>query len=602
MNFKSYAYNARNLSLQEVAENFVVPAQFEEILQFKNHILVGPRGIGKTTILKVLTATGLFYLAQRQEISELNINYIPVYIPAETLWKGNAASIKSSIPDLALRDKIQNGLFVDHCLRELLSSIEDSMAIAQKFSEINKPIWALDISKEQEEKISRECSSLWELDKIQTSFIGLKLALIKRMNVYASAVTALNSAQSPANLDGAANLDLLMILKGFFDIIDNILGPKRWSINFDEMEIAPNRVLYKLYSNLRSFDQRAVLKFSLFPYIDFLEMAGASREKSHLEPQDGQDFTSVILAGKFSNQDFSFAEKIVVKQCEKQNVEFYDFLNYLNSSKATQGVRRYKGNDFTRDYESLFSQIRDQKIDPAFIMHLQNKGVASLEKINELQENKKAELIRKVAPIAEIRFFYQKNYKQKRSSKGFGYYHGYNQILYLTEGNPRALITYMNELLRGYKNREASTTVQNAVISQNVDRFRSMVATQAVPVSGSQINALNIVDQMGQHLSDLLFDEKFPAHPHLSYELKGLDENTKKLLGIAINTGALVVDHKEQGQSLVFDIEGCRVRISYRMAPFYPLPTITGSSKVINSIPSSTSIQGELLNWRPNND
>lgn len=591
------AFNARNISPKDIATNFIVPEDFKKIAAYQNLVLVGPRGIGKTTLMKVLTPSGLHYLSKRNDLKELfkelDLEYIPIYIPAETLWKGNATLINKTFKDDASRYHIMNGLFVDHCLHEVVGSIEDSRNIAANYND-ERPYWALAISETQEEKICRLSSRIWKLATIETSFIGLKLAILERSNVYRSAINSLNPEIARADALGQDSLDVLIMLKGFFDIVDTVLGEKKWSVNFDEMEIAPKRVLTNLYENLRSFDHRAVLKFSLFPYIDFYNIEERMAE-SGTSPVEGQDFRAINLTNKFADPDYSFARELVKLECTKRNVDNFDFVSYLNSSRAIKrGTRLFKYDGFERNFAHMFADAKQSKIDKDFLLFMSKKGLTEKADIDKLSGNERAQHARKIAPIVEFRSYYLTektridNGIRRRSVKGYGYYHGFDQMLSLTESNPRAINFYVNDLLDSMLSGEQSSSAQNRAIGRNVNRFRALVATQAVPMEHSHLtglNALNIVDRLAANLSIELLDKKFRSEPALSYVFRGIDQATKSMLGIAINTGAIVVDQRQEGRQLIFEVEHCRARVSHRLGPFYPLPTITGQERVLKRIP-----------------
>lgn len=608
------SFNARNASPQQIAETFVIPEYFEQVAGFHNLVLVGPRGLGKTTVMKALTASGLYYLHKRSDLTQrlqhMDFNYIPIYIPAETIWRGNAQSISGALEAEHERDHILNGLFVDHCLHQLVGSFEDALVDpAHETRNIEAP-WSVRITELQEKFICNECSKFWGLKRAQNSFVGLKLALLQRSNLYRSSISSLPNRKI---LDGVMQLesfDFLLMLKGFFDIVESVRSGLRWSISFDEMEIAPKRVLAQLYENLRSFDQRAVLKFSLFPYIDFysLDQRVAASERG---PVDGQDFHSVILANKFANPDYTLSRKLIANECRAAGTSLGEFASYLNSSSSIhKNTRTFTEVGFERNFVNIHS-VAGQAGDSSYISYMEKHGVRKASDIDQIKgEKRRAQLVRKPLPIAEIRSYYlvkssriSKTDSRRTSAKGYGYYHGFDQILALTEGNPRAIKYYMGDLLKSFMANENPAVAQNRVISRNVDRFRALISahTYSNEVLDRQIHSvLSLVDKLGDALSENLLGQSFQPEPALSYVVKNVRSELKDALELAINSGALVVDQSSGGRQLIFDLEGCRFRLSHRLAPFYKLPTITGQPRVLSNIPEtmlSYDKQPDLLNW-----
>jgi hypothetical protein len=608
------SFNARNASPKQIAETFVVPDYFEQVAGFHNLVLVGPRGLGKTTIMKALTASGLFFLHQRSDLtdrlSKIDFNYIPIYIPAETIWRGNAQSISGVLENEFERDHVLNGLFVDHCLHQLVGSFEDAIADPNTEHGITPFPWNVQISELDERIISNECSKFWGLNRVQNSFVGMKLALLQRSNLYRTAISSLPNRQALDAVMQLKQLDFLLMLKGFFDIVGSVRGDLRWSVCFDEMEIAPKRVLAQLYENLRSFDQRAVLKFSLFPYIDFysLEQRIAASERG---PVEGQDFHSVILASKFANPDYTLSKRIIASECLAAQTSLTKFSDYLNSSSAIhKNTRKF----FNAGFERNFVEIHAMAVkagDNSYSSYMAKNGVRKAGDLNSVQgENKRAQIIRKPAPIAEIRSYYLVKSNQtsawdsrRTSSKGYGYYHGFDQILALTEGNPRAIKYYIGDLLKSFLANENSAVAQNRAISRNVDRFRALVSAHTYSndmLKRQTYSTLELVDKLGDALSENLLGQSFQPEPALSYVVRNLKPELRDPLELAINSGALVVDQSSDNKQLIFDLEGCRFRLSHRLAPFYKLPTITGQPRTLSGIPQtkiSYAEQPDLLNW-----
>ncbi|UOA27126.1 hypothetical protein DSM107133_01837 [Pseudosulfitobacter sp. DSM 107133] len=613
------SFNARNASPRQIAETFVVPDYFEQVAGFHNLVLVGPRGLGKTTIMKALTASGLFFLHQRPDLkdrlSKIDFNFIPIYIPAETIWRGNAQSISGALEVDYERDHVLNGLFVDHCLHQLVASFED--AISESDAEANDTLfpWSVQISEQEEKFISNECSKFWGLRRAQNSFVGLKLALLQRSNQYRSAISSLPNKQALDAVMQMESLDFLLMLKGFFNIVGSLRGELRWSICFDEMEIAPKRVLAQLYENLRSFDQRAVLKFSLFPYIDFysLKERVAAQENG---PVEGQDYHSIILANKFANADYTLSKKLISNECLAAGTTSTDFAEYLNSSTSIhKGTRKFSASGFERNFVEIHT-MAVQAGDTSYVTYMSKNGVSKAGDINKIKgEKKRAQLIRKPLPIAEIRSYYlvkgghTSGWASRRTSaKGYGYYHGFDQILALTEGNPRAIKYYVGDLLKSFLAKENPAVAQNRAISRNVDRFRALISahTYSTEALESQIHSiLELVDKLGDALSENLLGQNFQPEPALSYVVRNLKPELKEPLALAINSGALVVDQLSGSKQLIFDLEEHRFRISHRLAPFYKLPTITGQSRTLSGLPEtkiSYAEQPDLLNWASKDD
>ena len=603
MNEWSSSYNARNIKPADIARLFIQPPAFGDILRFGNSVLVGPRGSGKTTILKLITPSGLHEWLKRDDVGPTNIDYVPLYIPADTLWKGEANSIADDSFSEVEAAKIQNGLFVDYTLYEIVKAIQDSARIAQYYDNNTRPYWCISISRDCEAVLSSRLSDFWQVDKVQNSLLGLKLALLGRQNMYYSVVNSVKDDQRVC-LETLPDLSLLAMVRGFFDIMEELFDKNRWSINFDEMEIAPAYLLRSLYENLRSFDQRAALKFSLFPFMDFMNIK-KSADQTKNAPVEGQDFHTFILGGKFRKEKYEFSKKLMKNICRINQVPWLEFVDYMNKSDELREGRSVRGRGLIRNYEAIFKSLSQK--DPTFRSHLSKNEIA-IKGISKLDEKQKAAKVRKIAPLADFRDRHLRDRRAsgqsqaaQRSRKGYAYYHGFEQLLRLTESNPRAIHFYVNDLIGFMRRGVQSQAAQNAVIPSNVDRFRAMVATQIVPAETlrrSIKNPLEVVDLLGKHLSNALLKRRFVSEPVLSYEIgERMDGASLEMIGIAVNTGALIVDAGPSQKFLVLDLRGMRIRVSHQIAPYFPLPTLTGQMVTIAKLPAAPAEQADLLSW-----
>lgn len=612
MNEWSGSYNARSISSEQIARLFVTPSGFDEILKFQNSVLVGPRGTGKTTILKLITPSGLHHWFKRPDVEKVQIDYIPIYIPSDTTWKGEASIAADRHGSTEIANLIQNGIFVNYCLYQTVAAMEDARNVGHLYRDEERPAWCLKISRQQEGDIAEHLSGFWSLREKEYSFLGLKLSLLKRINSFSAFVNSLDVPPID-NLHALPALDLLPMIRGFLDVVEATTGHRKWSLNFDEMEIAPARVLRLLYESLRSFDQRVVFKFSLFPFVDFLRPDVIYRDDfdgHHLRnaPVEGQDYEAVRLSGKFRAERSSFAETIVAGICERAGINFDDFVSFVDRSDEVSRNRERRGSLSVRNYKRQFHSLYIK--DASFRKYIESNDI-NIDEIDKYAENRMAPLIRKVAPLVEFRDRHLRDRPKSHSSiarrarKGYGYYHGFQQMVRISESNPRALNFYVNDLIAAFREHRDSQTAQNIVIPKNVDRFRAMVATQVIPpqlLKYQDQNALAIVDALGRNLARIVLGWRFLTEPPLSYQLGNLDTATLGIIGIAVNTGALIVDSGPNDQALITDLRGVRVRVSHQLSPYYPLPTVTGQYITIHKLPSTKEEddQADLLGWEGN--
>lgn len=600
----SSSYNARNSTPEQVASSFVRPRDFDSITNFQSKVLVGPRGIGKTTIFKLLTPSGIHHVRKRDGFKDLALDHVPLYIPSDTLWKGEASSFEAMLadgsPSFSAKQigLIQNALFVDYSLYEVISSVQDCSEIAERYYCGEELDWCFEIDPRREGSICELCAEAWGLPTKPKSFLGLRLALLRRQNIYSSLINSLNEP-TESDFQAIEGRNLFVSLRAFFDIIDSFCGSKKWSIHFDEMEIAPKSVLNAVYQSMRSFDRRAVVKFSLFPFIDFI----SKEEDGRTGPREGHDFETLILSGRFKNESYKFSDEIVATICTRRGVSHEDFRKFVNSAAGRNSLDLSGSDKTRRRYINIFSSLQSK--DESFKKYLSEKEIL-LTKIPDYSENDRMPHIRKLAGIAEFRNSFLRSFRNgksyRSSRKSHRHYSNYTQILKLTEQNPRALSFFVEDIIKGMKSTSSPERVLNEIINKNVDRFRALVATQTIPYdpanNGAFAHALDVVDNLGREISAECLDREFQPEPSLAFKIsKNMDGYSLRILGIAANSGAIILESARQ-QSLHRDISKMRFRISYQLAPWYPIPTQLGNSKVISRLTFKRVVdQPSLFGW-----
>ena len=107
------------------------------------------------------------------------------------------------------------------------------------------------------------------------------------------------------------------------------------------------------------------------------------------------------------------------------------------------------------------------------------------------------------------------------------------------------------------------------------------------------------MDGLGKQLSESVLRQEFKSQPPMSFRLSAFDPMSLDVLGVALNVGALQAEQKNYPSGLIFNLNECRIRVSHRLSPTYPLPTISGRSELIDELPSRNSgipVQPDLTN------
>lgn len=104
------SYNARFLTPMQVAQSFIPSQNFEKLLLEDHCQIIGPRGSGKTSLLKMLLPDAIDnWKHHRAEHYREKINFSSVFIPTDIVWKHQLESICSIFEPL-IRDSLTETL------------------------------------------------------------------------------------------------------------------------------------------------------------------------------------------------------------------------------------------------------------------------------------------------------------------------------------------------------------------------------------------------------------------------------------------------------------------------------------------------------------
>ena len=83
------AFNAKYLPPEKIAETFIPPQQYEVLQRVGHTMLVGPRGTGKTTLLKMLLPRALAsWRHERAAETRARVAFTGVLISTDLTWRG----------------------------------------------------------------------------------------------------------------------------------------------------------------------------------------------------------------------------------------------------------------------------------------------------------------------------------------------------------------------------------------------------------------------------------------------------------------------------------------------------------------------------------
>ena len=125
------AFNARWISPEEVARTFVPIPQLNTLVKFQNSLLMGPRGCGKTTLLKMLTRSAQEVLQKERVSKDTQLQafdtpeFEAIYVPSDVRWSYELRSLQSELAeDPVLAERVQRVSIAIALVTEALSVFE----------------------------------------------------------------------------------------------------------------------------------------------------------------------------------------------------------------------------------------------------------------------------------------------------------------------------------------------------------------------------------------------------------------------------------------------------------------------------------------------
>jgi hypothetical protein len=610
-------FNARDLSAGDVASGFIAPPAFKRLLSQAHCVLEGPRGSGKTTLLRMLTPES--FALWKDVNTDEHIHFIGIFVPADVRWAKQLKSRLSRVLDPLASEAIQQTVFSVAVSLALVETIEICSKLSDRYA-TSHPSLFFSMPRETQAAIVEALAGLWQLKITVASFNGLRLALRTRQHelggigLKLATGTKLSDIQNEHPYIAALWLDnIVTAVETLNDILER--PEQRWAVLLDELEIIPNQLLKSIVEALRSTSPKLRFKLALSPTgSDLLAVGdmGAPSPTNDYRPvplwYEGRDEARV-----FSDQLFRSALSRMISLPQDQPLNKI----LLGSQEVTIGdgdevpveevgnqntaAKRERISTFVSLYgkDESFKRLLDSKqIDPSNPHTSDSSDVGTLvRKITTLVYLRDREIERFEMSVGRS--------VRKGGRRGLQPYIGYPNLIDLTEGNPRWILT-LAEGLAAQSKKEGIGIDAQGVQSKAVDDFvEQFVAKLMVYPTGTvgtrpQTTPFQFVELLGESIATVLYDGPFSTDPRMSFTI---DQHAMNQYGEYIRTcidlGALVIMRRDSATPLGADTEGLtlvgsRVRITYRLAPRFRLPLRAQKERKLSNALKS----GELLKPR----
>jgi len=558
------AYNARHSDPTEVAESFIWSENFQKLTQNNHSIILGARGCGKTTLMKMLTTPALYAWENDKKAEGIrkNISFYGIYISTDIYW-----DVKNQTYGDQLKDY---GSF-----SERLSHFSVNSNVFLSICETFINVINIELDDQDELKEVELCNNLikaWKLPPTIPKLNYIKDALNERVdfvNQLIQDVIFNHNPKDQISLPDYFNLNfessLEQIIPKFERIYNLEKGKKKWALCFDELEFAPMWLQKKLFTSLRSRKQYILYKLSSSPILT------SDLADSLLGEYSATVGNDVQLIKMWASKDAEkFSKKIIQSYLKSEQDPSVVF--GTNSIYNKESDSYVEGSEF---YGELISLINK---DVVFEHFLRAKKVDVTNPI-PINDRQKDVLHRKIKPVVYHRnYFIESNRFSEKPSyrsrkKTISLYSGIEVLSKICDGNPRWLMGIIHQMNINSDDNKIGKEVQYNEILSASKRFKNVMAN--IPIGNNNLSIDVIIDRVGKHFRDQILGNEFYLDPKGTFivdkEGDKLHDNIIELIEKGVSQGAFVLlDYEDD--SFDFEIRGRRFRLSYLFFILYDIP------------------------------
>jgi hypothetical protein len=362
---------------------------------------------------------------------------------------------------------------------------------------------------------------------------------------------------------------------------------------FDELELAPPAVMKTLLSSVRSTDQRFLFKLSLVPYGSDTFNADATIKAARVD----EDYKLVRLWFAHKEDGYPFCRDLWKAVLREKQLPDVDPEDVFGRSMFDPGRDEWseEGTSYRADSRVGRAIASLALKDVSFARYLADRGI-DVDNLERIEGRERASTLRKVGALVILRdaLLSSSDKQRKRSRKNLGLYTGADALFAMVEGNPRWFKGLVGQLLAGYEvGGEVTPEFQQSCIDAASERFRSLLRT--VPREGAPLGVLELLDRLGSFLHKRQVLEEFDADPIGTFRIEAdIRPDVVRLLGQAMNQGAIVRMDDEHSTLTADLLVGQRLRLSYLLAPHYRVLLRVGRSVHVGAALDRTG-GGELF-------
>lgn len=588
------AYNARHINAEEVASQFVPSEKFWELIALRNSLLIGPRGSGKTHLLKMLQPKALSaWQSPEAQRARAAVKYWGVFTPADINWKMQVDQKAATLED-DVKHKFSNAIFLSHFRESFITCLLQLTRDRPK-NDAGHEALAVHLTKSDEIKLCLALAKAWKLRVDIPSLDGLKVGIVEELAQLGR--TALQETLSPY-IVRLLSMNLLGVAREMAEHFIQVTGlySSRWALCFDELEIAPLQIQKDLFEYLRSTDQRFIFKLAISPSNDASGLLNSESAASA-----GNDYDAIPLWFTDQREREQFCSLLWEKQSANtlaKNLYPHSILQrsrfqYTNA-ETDHGPRRYKGREgWLKDFREL------ERKDPSFAQYLRKNGIRT-ESLDSTPREKMNSVVRKVAPLVGFRNCY---FAPSKTDSSHGphrkslkrapteVFSGWEAVCTATEGNPRWFSGIASRLILKWSGspsgKELSREQQTQELESAAKKFLAWINSIPVEATEYEITKLSLYDLISAIAKEFeisALGKNFTADPVLAFTVdEATPPSIRRLVMAALNIGAIVIFDEDSNFTSASPV-GRTFRIVHLLAPHFNLPMRKGKSRKLSTI------------------
>lgn len=545
-------FNARSLTMRQLSNSFIINKAFKELAGQNHSVVIGPRGSGKTTLMRMLQVESLsLWKDNFAEEIKTKIDFTGVFVPTDIIWFKQSEELKKRSSNNLYIDCYIAELFTFHTIDCLMQSLQYRLSEKDGNQNSYKKV---KLSIDSEIDLVSNLATLWKIDGNNKTIQSLRNSLILKIKDLSNIESFYQNDFDEEIFKKIQNIgDLNNVLKASVKLINAYIGEidGKWCFLFDELELAPDIITQNLLDSIRGSDPTLIYKISLSPYNNKVK-------KTYVQqgPMIGQDYTLI----KLPSQDDDFAKKL----CKQ----------VFNNAKLIDSDEIQFEEPEELNYYKICSELFEK--DKSFVKYLNDKGI-KIDDIPTFTEKTRLPEIRKLRWSVYLRntYFHQSNNRLKSLRRAPDIYGGVEELIRQLEFNPRMIIGTMNAILNNCHRNPVPIFYQIKALNETCTSFSALLNTMPIYLKYAN-NVLEFIKFLSERISRIfvLGDVFYDEPKNVFYFLTEPSSELSEAIGDALNVGAIVINEITSDEINISSLLNKTFRVSYLFSHSFKLPVI----------------------------